>query len=293
MNLPGPRAEWRRSICAALACSLMLAAPAAWPATIDASAAAAPPLQPADLAKVYAHEVDRHLTLPEPEQAMYAELLACALQAAGLRIERPQFVLLVDRSAFVQAAMLWWVPAEGAGLLIGASPVSTGRPSGFEHFETPTGVFDHTLADPDFRAEGTPNELGILGYGRQGMRVYDFGWVMARRGWAPGEQLMRLQMHATDPDRLEPRLGQRESKGCIRIPATLDRLIDHYAVLDAAYDEALREGQHLWVLAADRVETPWSGRYLVVVDSQRTARPAWAAQPRVPMPAKPRPDRGQ
>ena len=279
MSLPRPRTEWRRSVCTALACSLMLAAPAAWPATIDAPATVAP-LQPADLVKAYAKEVDRRLTLPEPDQVMYAERLARALHAAGVHIDRPQFVVLVDRSAQVQAAMLWWLAPDAPGLLIGASPVSTGRPSGFEHFETPTGVFDHTLADPDFRAEGTPNELGLLGYGRQGMRVYDFGWVMARRGWAPGEQPMRLQMHATDPDRLEPRLGQRESKGCIRIPATLDRLIDHYAVLDAAYDEALREGHRLWVLRADRVQTPWSGRYLVIVDSQRTARPAWADLPR-------------
>lgn len=257
----------------------MLVAPAAQPATIDAPAIVAP-LQPADLAKVYAKEVDRRLTLPEPDQAMYAELLARALHAAGVHIDRPQFVVLVDRSSQIQAAMLWWLAPDAPGLLIGASPASTGRPSGFEHFETPTGVFDHSLADPDFRAEGTPNELGILGYGRRGMRVYDFGWVMARRGWAPGEQPMRLQMHATDPDRLEPSLGRRESKGCIRIPATLDRLIDHYAVLDAAYDEALREGHRLWVLPADRVQTPWSGRYLVIVDSQRTVRPGWADLPR-------------
>jgi hypothetical protein len=138
--------------------------------------------------------------------------------------------------------------------------VSPGRPSGFEHFETPTGVFVHGLADRDFRAEGTPDALDILGEGRSGMRVHDFGWVMARRSWAPGEQPMRLQMHATDPDRLEPRLGQRESNGCIRIAATLDGLIDHCAVLDAVCDEALREGHRLRVRPTDRVQTHWSGR---------------------------------
>ncbi len=281
------QAASRKATHTALASCIALAALAASPAAISRPAAAAW-WQPADLTAVYARDVDRRLTLPEPEQAMYANLLARALQAAGVRIDRPQFVVLVDRSAFVQAAMLWWLPPEGPALLIGASPVSTGRPSGFEHFETPTGVFEHSLADPDFRAEGTANDLGIRGYGRRGMRVYDFGWVMARRGWAPGEQLMRLQMHATDPDRLEPRLGQRESKGCIRIPATLGTLIDHYAVLDAAYDEALREGQHLWVLQPGRQETPWSGRYLVVVDSQRTTRPVWSS----PAP-RPGPDRAR
>ena len=250
-----------------------------------------PVVQPADLAGVYARDVDRRLTLPEPEQAMYAHLLAGSLQAAGVRLERAQWVVLVDRSAFVQAVMLWWTEPAGPGLFIGASPVSTGRPSGFEHFETPTGVFEHSLADPDFRAEGTPNELGICGYGQRGMRVYDFGWVMARRGWASGEQLMRLQMHATDPERLEPRLGRRESKGCIRIPATLDELLDRYAVLDAAYEDAMREGRRFWLLRPDREPTPWSGRYLVIVDSNRTARPAWAVPPRGAGPAKPRPGR--
>ena len=54
---------------------------------------------------------------------------------------------------------------------------------------------------------------------------------------------MRLQMHATDRDRLEPRLGRRESKGCIRIPASLSVWFDRYGVLDAAYDDALGECQ--------------------------------------------------
>ena len=115
----------------------------------------------------------------------------------------------------------------------------------------------------------------IRGYGAKGMRVFDFGWVVAARGWAPGEQAMRLQMHATDPDRLEPRLGRRESKGCIRIPATLNRLIDHHGLLDADY-EAAPPGRPLWVLKPDRDPTPWSGRWLVVVDSGRSARPDWA-----------------
>ena len=236
-------------------------------------------VQPEDLAAAYAREVDRRLELPPPEQAQYALRLSRALEAANAKLERDQLVVLVDRAAKVQAAMIWWLPADGAAMWIGASPASTGRPSGFEHFETPLGVFDHSLDNLDFRAEGTRNELGICGYGRKGMRVYDFGWVIAKRAWAPGEQAMRLQLHATDPDRLEPRLGERASKGCIRIPATLNTFIDRRAVLDAAYDEALAQGRRFWVLRADREPTPWSGRYLVVVDSQRSARPAWAPAP--------------
>jgi hypothetical protein len=239
-------------------------------------AAAQPVMQPADLALAYAREVDKRLLPPPPEQAHYALLMTRALAAAGVLVGRDQFVVLVDRSAQVQAAMVWWLPTAGAAQMIGASPASTGRPSGFEHFETPTGVFEHTLDHPDFRAEGTRNEFGIRGYGDKGLRVYDFGWVMGRRGWAPGEQLMRLQLHATDRERLEPRLGERASKGCIRIPATMNRFIDRHAVLDAAYDEALARGQKFWVLRPDREPTPWSGRYLVVIDSDRKARPTWA-----------------
>jgi hypothetical protein len=239
-------------------------------------------LQPEDLAAAYTKEVDRRLELPPPEQAQYALRLSRALAEASAPIERDQLVVLVDRDANVQAAMVWWLPVEGAAMWIGASPASTGRPSGFEHFETPLGVFDHSLENPDFRAEGTRNELGICGYGRKGMRVYDFGWVTGRRGWASGEQLMRLQLHATDPQRLEPRLGQRASKGCIRIPATMNTFVDRRGVLDAAYEDALAQGRRFWVLRPDREPTPWSGRYLVVVDSQRSARPAWTA----PMPAR-------
>ena len=41
----------------------------------------------------------------------------------------------------------------------------------------------HSLANMDFRAEGTFNDNGIRGYGRKGMRVFDFGWVVSERGW--------------------------------------------------------------------------------------------------------------
>lgn len=235
---------------------------------------------PEDLAAVYARDVDRRLTVPPDEQSAYASLLRRELHAAGARIDHAQFVVLVDRSEHVQAAMLWWLAPDERTLLIGASPASTGLPRGIEHFETPTGVYDHSLDHLDFRAEGTRNEFGIRGYGDKGMRVYDFGWVMGRRAWAPGEQAMRLQLHATDRERLEPRLGQRASKGCIRIPATLNALIDRFGVLDAAYEDALAAGRDFWVLKRDRTPTPWSGRFMVVVDSQRSERPAWSPLPR-------------
>ena len=160
---------------------------------------------------------------------------------------------------------------------MGASPVSTGKPGRFDYFTTPVGVFEHTPENPDFRAEGTKNEHGIMGYGRKGMRVFDFGWQQAKRGWGRGgESPIRLQLHATDPGVLEPRLGGTESKGCIRIPATLNVFLDRRGILDAEYEEAMAAGKNFWVLGKDREVTPWPGRYLVIVDSERKVRPKWA-----------------
>jgi hypothetical protein len=136
------------------------------------------------------------------------------------------------------------------------------------------------LSNPDFRAEGTKNEFGIRGYGVKGMRVYDFGWQQATRGWGGGgTSTMRLQLHATDPDILERRLGSVQSKGCIRIPASLNRLIDQYGLLDADYERGLAEGKKYWLLLPQRTPVSTPGRYMIVVDTQRKQRPAWSPKP--------------
>jgi hypothetical protein len=70
---------------------------------------------------------------------------------------------------------------------------------------------------------------------------------------------MRLQMHAADPDYLEKRLGERDSKGCIRIPATLNAFLDRNGLIDADYERALKEGRKLWILRPDRVPVPERG----------------------------------
>ena len=229
------------------------------------------------LVPLYQQQVNRRLVLPEEEQRRYATLLSQALTKAGLDNIPAQFLVLVDRDIRVQAAMIFWKSEFGDFHFIGASPVSTGKPGRFEHFETPLGVFPHTLENFDFRAEGTLNEFGILGYGRKGMRIYDFGWIDAPKGWGDGRvSTMRLQMHATDPKILEPRLGSAQSKGCVRIPTSLNLFIDRYGILDAAYDRALSSGHQLWVLSPDREPTPWSGQYLVVVDTERDRRPQWS-----------------
>ena len=245
------------------------------------STAAAAAASPADVAALYRAVVDRRLQVPEAEQALYARLAEQALAGAGAVLDAPQYVAVVDRDQHAQAFLLFWRSVDGAWLFVGASPVSTGRPGSFDHFETPLGVFEHSTENPDFRAEGTFNSNGIRGYGTKGMRVYDFGWQRVPKGWGDRQVIeMRLQLHATDPDRLEQRLGTRQSKGCIRIPATLNRLLDHHGILDADYERLVRDGTKLWVLHEDREPVADAGRYLVIVDSERSARPAWHPLPR-------------
>ncbi|WP_051516597.1 L,D-transpeptidase [Herbaspirillum sp. RV1423] len=235
---------------------------------------------PDELVVIYRQYVAPALAPPIEEQSLYADFVRKALQDNVP--ESPQYVILVDRSAQVQAIFLFWLEEGKSPLFIGASPVSTGRVGQYDHFETPTGVFEHSIDNPDFRAEGTKNALGVRGYGVKGMRVFDFGWQQATRGWGSGGlSTMRLQMHATDPTLLESRLGTIQSKGCIRIPASLNRLLDAYGIIDADYEAAVSNGIHLSVpMPAPRVHGP--GRYLIVMDSQRTTRPEWATPPFFP-----------
>lgn len=241
----------------------------------------------------FAGEVDRRLDVPAADQQRYLLLLDQALARAELQAQAGsvagQALLLVDRSAQVQAAMLVVRTAAGGWHWLGAAAVSTGKVGTYDHFLTPLGVFIHSLDNPDFRAEGTFNQNHIRGYGLRGMRVFDFGWQAAQRGWgAGGVSLMRLQMHATDPDRLAQRLGSEASEGCIRIPATLNLFLDRHGVLDAEYEEALAAGDNLWVIRKkDRELLPWPGRYMVIVDSLTAERPAWSPDPAVAL-AKPK-----
>ena len=238
----------------------------------------------APLAAEFQREVppQLQLQLPLAEREAYALRLQRELDSAPLPPSTPQFVLLVDRSPNVQAALLYFGPTEHGWAFVGAAPVSTGLPGSFEHFTTPLGVFDHNISNNDFRAEGTKNKLGFRGYGRKGMRVYDFGWIEAPRGWGNGAMgVLRLQMHATDPDLAESRLGTPQSEGCVRIPAVLNDFIDRHGLLDQDYLQAAAAGPGMprWVLRKDRTPTAMPGRTLVVVDSERPDRPAWSPLP--------------
>ena len=143
--------------------------------------------------------------------------------------------------------------------------------------QPPTGVFVPSLVNLDFRAEGTENELGVYGYGAKGMRVYDFGWVQATRTRGKRSvSTMRLQMHSTDPRLLGQGLGTAQSLSCTRIPGSLNAFIDRHGILDADYEQGIAAGRRFWVLRRSRSPTPWSGRYLVIVDSLRKTRPVWS-----------------
>ncbi|WP_175866552.1 hypothetical protein [Burkholderia contaminans] len=234
-----------------------------------------------DMRKRFTQEVTRRLNVPASEQRAYGERLQKALDEADLGNLAGEYIAMVDRAPNVQALFIYFraTPAN-AWLMIGASPVGTGLPGKYDHFLTPLGVFHHSPDNMDFRAEGTTNENGIRGYGHRDMRIYDFGWVDGERGWGKGGvSPMRFQMHATDPDRLESLLGIRHSKGCVRIPASLNTFFDQHGLLDDDYQARVEAGKSLWVLRRDRDITPIAGRYLVVIDSARKTRPAWSPLP--------------
>lgn len=222
--------------------------------------------------------IERRLAVPGGEVKAYAKRLQQALEDAGVAPFTPQFVVLVDRNPNVQAALLFRGSKTAGWNYVGATPVSTGLPGTYQHFVTPLGVFEHAMTNPDYRAEGTKNKLGFRGYGRKGLRVYDFGWIETRRGWgdhAMGK--MRLQMHSTDAQLAEPLLGTPRSEGCVRIPASLNDFIDKNGLLDEDYLRPDAGTAHQWVMRTDRTPTATPGRYMIVVDTQRQARPGWAA----------------
>ncbi|MBF8178362.1 L,D-transpeptidase family protein [Herminiimonas contaminans] len=232
-------------------------------------------IMPDELAPTFYKQVRPALAPPIEEQLLYAGLAYKSLQGSGL-VSGSEYIVLVDRSASVQAIFIFWLEQGQPTIFIGASPVSTGRVGQFDHFETPTGVFEHSVDNPDFRAEGTKNALGIRGYGVKGMRVFDFGWQQATRGWGGGGLgTMRLQMHATDPDLLEAKLGTQQSKGCIRISASLNHWLDTFGIIEADYADAVNKGMHLPV-AMPTPKVYGSGRFLIVIDSGRSTRPEWA-----------------
>ncbi len=228
----------------------------------------------------FALEVDHRLDVPVADQQRYVGLLQQTLTQAKLADLTAQAFVVVDRSPKIQAAFVVLLTPSGDWHWVGATAVSTGRIGSFEHFLTPLGVFAHSLDNPDYRSEGTYNKNHIRGYGLRGLRVFDFGWQFAERGWGVGGMSkMRLGMHATDPKVLEPKLGLVASEGCIRIPAALNSFLDRHGLLDADYEAARANGEAFWVLKHDRQVIPWPGRYMVIIDSNAVDRPLWSPVP--------------
>jgi hypothetical protein len=199
-----------------------------------------------------------------------------AIAASDNEIDRPQTIVVVDRNPRVQQLRVIVARRHGAWQDLGGSTVSTGETGRFDYYVTPTGVFPHTELILDWRAEGTFNEHHIRGLGIKGMRVWDFGWQQAARGWGTGEEgEIRLLMHATDPTYLEQRLGRRASKGCVRIPDAMNRFLDRHGILDRDYEQAAGTNPAFAaLLLPDRDPTPLAGDLLVVIDSSETPAPA-------------------
>ena len=194
-------------------------------------------------------------------------------EAGAAPLARPQLLVVVDRNPRVQQLALLMASPDTDWHVLGGVKVSTGSRGRFDHYITPRGVFRITPDILGFRAEGTANENGIRGLGAKGMRVWDFGWHVAAKGWnagpgKPDRTPIRLMMHATDPDKLEQRIGQPASQGCVRIPAAMNRFLDRHGVLDAEYERAAEtELRFRALLLPGRTPSPLAGNIMVVIDS--------------------------
>jgi hypothetical protein len=218
-------------------------------------------------------EVPQHIVDSGAQDLLWIDRAKAVVNAQHFMIDRPQLLVVVDRNPGIQQQLRIVLAQPNAPwLVIGGSKVSTGQAGRRGYFITPIGVFLHTTGILDYRALGTFNENHIRGLGLKGMRVWDLGWQTAERGWRhDGETAeIRLEMHATDPDYLEQRLGRPASEGCVRIPATMNRFLDLHGVLDADYERAAPDDAEIRaVLLPARQPTPLAGNLVVVVDSSQ------------------------
>ena len=225
----------------------------------------------ASLRTAFSREVPQHVVRTSQSDLGWITRTKAALAAAAFQIDHAQLLVVVDRAP--RAQQLRIILAQPMSLpwyVIGGSKVSTGQAGRHGYFITPTGVFPHTTAILDYRALGTFNQNHIRGLGLKDMRVWDFGWQTADQGWRDdgAQSEIRLLLHATDPDYLEQRLGRSASKGCVRIPATMNRFLDLNGVLDADYEQAAKfDARFAAVLLPERHATSLAGDTLVVIDS--------------------------
>jgi len=215
-------------------------------------------------------EVQGLLRPTQTQQRQWISMVRQMLTEKGKEIRRAQLLVAVDRNPHVQALTLIVAQPDGPWIVLGGTHVSTGQPNRRLYYITPTGVFLHTDSILDYRAQGTFNENHIRGLGLKGMRVWDFGWQWARKGWlANGETgQIRLLMHSTDPTYLAHRIGRPASEGCIRVPADMNKFIDRHGILDVDYEQAaIDDIAFRAILPRNARPTPLAGETLVVVDS--------------------------
>ncbi|MFT9332657.1 MAG: L,D-transpeptidase [Acetobacter persici] len=268
------------------------------PAQADQEGAPSPPLTPAEpvlkeapplpeipvlneedaraeatrLNSAFRHEVPVALKVSSAQKAAWIALAKEQIQQASFPLDRPQVVLVVDRNPAVQRMCLMLaLPGQSDWQVIGSTKVSTGTTGRKFYYITPNGVFINTADIIGYRALGTKNEHCIIGNRTKGMRVWDFGWQWAEKGWLPVPRekgQIRLEMHATDPVYLESRLGHVASEGCIRIPSSLNVFIDKHGLIDVEDEQmAVIDNRFRALLRPDRVATPLAGSAVIVVDS--------------------------
>lgn len=180
-----------------------------------------------------------------------------------------QYFVVVDSSFKKQNLLLgfWDSTKQSFNLSSSMTKISTGRTGSVHHYITPVGWIEQIPENGTYRAEGTKNENGIRGYGIKGMRVWDFGWQKAYTGWLKNPELrdIRMQMHATDPQYLEPRLGQPASKGCVRVSAETNQFLDKFAILD----KNIENSSQSWALKKDRTPVKEEGSFILVINSDK------------------------
>lgn len=214
---------------------------------------------PHELRQAYRREVRRRLEVPPEEVRVYGGVSELQLFSTNQELLAPQYLLVVDCNAHVQAAFLFWRLVAGSYELVGASPVSTGR--------DPPGAVDAVrgLLEEVAAADGACARSAAQTCRSSELRVYDFGWP---RGHArPVRRDLRLQVRGADGAAAQ-RLGSPCAEDCILLPASLVAFLDEYGVLDAGSG---RPQRHV---------LPFRGRHLLVVDSERDERPGWSPPPR-------------
>jgi hypothetical protein len=204
---------------------------------------------PHELMQQYARDVTRRLQVPPDEVRLYGGIAEAQLCDLGRPLLQPQYLLVIDRNPWVQAAFLFWRLLPGSYELVGASPVSVGGAPA-ERVRQAQGLF----VQMDVRA----------GRGRQ--RVFDFGWEFGEQVQSTAAE-RRVQVRAA-AGAAERRLGTPCPDGCILLPASLIAFLDEYAVLDDGAPGRLQ--RHL---------LPYRGRHLLIVDSERDERPDWSPAP--------------